>query len=273
MAGQTFRHRLYLELDPQARSGGLSPTNKFLVLLIILASAQAVVETEPTVTAGREHLFRLAELAVAAVFSVEYVARLWIAPENPDCAKRRSPRLHYALTPAAIIDLMAILPTLLSFGLTGALFLRFFRVVRILRLAKLGRMSTAWGDLTSAMHSRRHELILTLILAGTAILVSSTLLYVVEGGVQPDKFGSIPRSFWWSVVTLTTVGYGDVFPVTPLGKMLAGIVAITGIGLIALPTGILAGAFSEVIQRRHAQEREAEERAAKPRAKRGTRSG
>jgi voltage-gated potassium channel len=259
MTAETLRHRLYRELDPTARERrGLSLSNRVLVLLIVCAAALAIAETEPTIVDGREGLFRGAELVLGGIFLAEYLARLWIAPENADCARHRSPRLYYALTPAALIDLLAVLPTILSFGMGGALFLRFFRVLRILRLAKLGRMSTAWSDLMSAVKSRRYELTLTVILAGVAILISSTLLYLVEGGAQPDKFGSIPRAFWWSVVTLTTVGYGDVFPVTALGKFLAGVVAITGIGLIALPTGILAGAFSETLQRRRESESESE---------------
>jgi len=257
MASTTLRHQVYCELDPAAREHrGLSLTNKLLVVLIILASAQAIVETEPTIVAGREELFRSTELMFGLIFSVEYLARLWIAPENPYCSKQRYPRLSYVFTPSALIDLAAILPTLLSMGMTGALFLRFFRVLRIFRLAKLGRMSSAWSDLAAALHSRRYELMLTVMLAGVAILVSSTMLYLAEGGVQPDKFGSIPRSFWWSVVTLTTVGYGDAFPVTALGKVFAGVVAIMGIGLIAIPSGILASAFSETLQRRRQRELE-----------------
>lgn len=111
-------------------------------------------------------------------------------------------------------------------------------------------MSRAWRDIAAAIHSRRTELILTLGLALIAMLVASTFLYWAEGDVQPDKFGSIPRALWWSVVTLTTVGYGDVYPVTPLGKIFAAILAVGGIGLIALPTGILAAAFSDAMQRR-----------------------
>jgi voltage-gated potassium channel len=127
-------------------------------------------------------------------------------------------------------------------------------VLRILRLAKLGRMSRAWDDLVGAFRSRRHELYLTISLAGLVILVSSTLLYLAEADAQPDKFGSIPRAFWWSIVTLTTVGYGDAYPVTPIGKLLSGMVAVAGIGLIALPAGILAGAFTETMQRRREKE-------------------
>jgi voltage-gated potassium channel len=130
------------------------------------------------------------------------------------------------------------------------------RVLRLVRLAKLGRLSRAWNDIVSAVHSRRDELLLTLGLAFILILFSSTLMYWAEGGVQPDKFGSIPRSFWWAVVTLTTVGYGDVYPITPLGEFCAGLVAIAGIGVIALPTGILAAAFSDTVQRRKADRHE-----------------
>jgi voltage-gated potassium channel len=247
----TLRHRVYCELDPAAREGpGLSLANRLLVVLILLATALAVADTEAALTTGREHLFRAAELLLTAIFIVEYAARLWVAPENPVCRQSRLPRLRYALTPAAIIDLLAIIPTLLSFGAGGALFLRFFRVLRILRLAKLGRMSTAWDDLVEAFRSRRHELYLTVGLAALVILISSTLLYLAEADAQPDKFGSIPRAFWWSVVTLTTVGYGDVYPVTLAGKLMSAMVAVAGIGLIALPAGILAGAFSETMQRR-----------------------
>lgn len=119
--------------------------------------------------------------------------------------------------------------------------------------------SATWANLARAVHSRRSELFLTLGLAALAMLLSSTLLYWAEGEAQPDKFGSIPRAFWWAVVTLTTVGYGDVFPITVLGKVFAAGVAFSGIGLIALPTSILAAAFSEVMQGARATVRNSDE--------------
>ncbi|WP_118857530.1 ion transporter [Sphingomonas mesophila] len=246
-----LRRRVYVELEPRARDGqGLSATNKFLVLCIIIASALAILDTEPMVSSGREDGFRLAELAFGAIFTVEYLLRLWIAPDNPVWAKHRFPRLRYAFSVQAIIDLLAIVPTFFAFGGGGSVLLRFFRVLRIMRLAKLGRMSSAWQDLATALSERRHELFLTISIAGFVLLVASTLMYWAEADAQPDKFGSIPRAMWWCIVTLTTVGYGDVFPMTVLGKGLAGLVALAGIGLIAMPTGILAAAFSDVVQRR-----------------------
>ena len=252
MAGRTARTAAYELLEPHPHGEpGLSPANKVLVVCIILASAFAILETEPTLYAGRAPLFRSAELLFGGIFSVDYLLRLWIAPENPAYAGRRFPRLRYAVSVPAIIDLLAIVPTLASLGAGGgSVLLRFFRVLRILRLAKLGRMSDAWHDVATAIHERRHELLLTISIAGFVLLVASTMMYWAEGLAQPDKFGSIPRSMWWCIITLTTVGYGDAYPVTILGKILSGVVALAGIGLIAMPTGILAAAFSDVVQRR-----------------------
>ncbi|WP_395000386.1 ion transporter [Sphingomonas sp.] len=245
----TLRHDLYRQLDPAARTGYLSLLNRLLVLSICLAAFVAVIETEPMIVAGRETMFRHIELAFGTLFGLEYLARLWVCVEQPEHHGVRQSRWRYAVSPAAIIDLIAILPALVALAGGGALVLRFFRVLRILRLAKLGRMSRAWLNLIEAVHSRRHELWLIFALAGVAILVSSTLLYWAESHAQPEKFGSIPRAFWWAMVTLTTVGYGDIYPITPLGKFFASMVAVAGIGLIALPTGILAAAFSDAMQR------------------------
>lgn len=254
-----LRHKVYEALEPRAREAhGLSLANKFLVVFIVLASAFAILETEASISGPNHYLFRGAELVFGAIFSAEYLLRLWIAPANPVWAAYRFPRLRYAFSLPAIIDFLAIVPTLFSLGAGGgSVLLRFFRVLRILRLAKLGRLSNAWTDMAGAMHERRHELLLTISIALFVLLVSSTMMYWAEGIAQPDKFGSIPRSMWWCIVTLTTVGYGDVYPVTVLGKILSGLVAIAGIGLIAMPTGILAAAFSDVVQRRREATRDA----------------
>ena len=128
--------------------------------------------------------------------------------------------------------------------------LRLIRLLRLLRIARLGRYSQAMSAIIEAISIRRYELILSMAVAMVLLVFSSACLYVLEGDVQEEAFGSIPRSLWWSIATLTTVGYGDVTPITALGKVFAAITAITGVGMIALPTGILASAFSDVLQKR-----------------------
>jgi voltage-gated potassium channel len=135
------------------------------------------------------------------------------------------------------------------------------RLVRVLRLAKLGRFTQASRALSTAVHARRYELIISVGVAFFILLLTSTLMYIVEGHAQPQAFGSIPRAMWWAIATLTTVGYGDAVPITPFGRVLGGITAATGVGLIAMPAGILAAAMSDAIHaRRHAEHKDAIER-------------
>lgn len=250
-----LKKAVWRQVDPLAQPGRLTFTNKLVILLILAAVGSAIIETEPTVAAGREAAFRDLELVFVAFFSVEYLLRLWIADLNPDFSSSRYPRLKFVTSWPAIIDLLSILPTLFAFAGGATLALRFVRFFRILRLARLGRFSEAWQDLAAAIRSRSEELFLAFSLAAMTLLVASTLLYWAEGDAQPDRFGSIPRSLWWGVVTLTTVGYGDVYPITPLGKFFSALVSIAAIGLIALPTGIMAAAMSDAIQRRKSRPR------------------
>jgi voltage-gated potassium channel len=155
------------------------------------------------------------------------------------------------LTPLALLDLAAIAPFLLGYGTTDTFLLRVLRLLRIFRLARLGRFSVAIHLLAGAIRSRRYELSLSFVIAASVLVLSSALMYALEADAQPETFGSIPRALWWSVATLTTVGYGDVYPITPAGRVLAGLTAISAIGLIAMPTGILAAAFSDAFQAHH----------------------
>ena len=252
----TLRRKLYVQLDP-ARwpTKGLSPLNKLICAVILLATAMAVVETEPMVTQGRERLFRVAELAFGLFFAAEYLARLWVVAEVDGSSPTWRRRLRFVFSPSGLIDLAVIATSFAPFLTGNAQMLRLLRLIRIVRLAKLGRMSAAMRHLGEAIASRRMELGLTAGIGIGLMVTGATLLYWIEGDVQPDKFGSIPRALWWAVITLTTTGYGDSYPVTPLGKAVAACVAICGIGVIALPTGILAAAFSDALQRAEAAKR------------------
>jgi voltage-gated potassium channel len=260
-AGGRFRLRswVHVQLDPHGRpGGGLSTLNWLLVGLILAASLAGVLETEPTLTSRLGGLFTGLEVAFGGLFSLEYAARLWTAPEPPGPSPAWRKRLAFILSPAAIADLIAVVSSFLPVVGPSAVLLRGVRLARILRLAKLGRMSRAMHHIAAAISDRREELFLSFVAGLVLMVVSATALYFVEGPVQPDKFGSIPRALWWSVATLTTIGYGDVYPVTPLGKVLASLTAIFSIGLVAMPTGILAAAFSDAVQR-HRQRSESGE--------------
>lgn len=238
-----FRH---LESSPNGESK-LSRVNRLLILFIVFSSTVAILETEITIRSQFPSFFKNIEILVVTIFTAEYVLR-FIAVGYDRNYQGIKGRVKYIFSFWSIIDLMAILPFFLT-GLTdNTFFLRLIRILRILRLAKLGRYSTALQAIVSATARKKHELIMSAVVAFSVMLTSSTLLYVLEGSIQPDAFGSIIRSVWWSIATLTTVGYGDVTPITAAGRFFAGITAIAGIGLIAMPTGILASAFSEALR-------------------------
>lgn len=245
----SMRRALWRQLDPTAyEHKGLSPLNKIVVLTVLVASLAAIVETEPSIENWCPELFDYAETVFTVLFAFEYLARLWVEGEN---AQYRGiiGRFRYALTPAAVLDLIAFLPGLLAPALPNLFLLRIARLLRILRLARLGRFSLAIRHLSYAVHERREELLLSVMLATIVLIFSATAMYLLEGESSPDAFGSIPRALWWSVCTLTTVGYGDIYPHTVSGKICSGLTAIAGIGLIAMPTGILAAAFSDAFQK------------------------
>ena len=253
-----LRHKLYVALEPTRHGkSGLSALNRLIVLVIVLSVAFAVLESEPSIHDLAPRLFTDLEFGFGIFFLVEYVARLWVAPEIPGYSGGMRGRLRYAMTPAALLDLLAVAPLFVTAVTGEAYVLRTLRLVRVLRLAKLGRFTTASRALSAAVHARRYELLVSIAVAGFILLLTSTLMYLVEGHEQPEIFGSIPRSMWWAISTLTTVGYGDAVPATLLGRVLGGITAVTGIGLIAMPAGILAAAMSDALQaRRRAEQRQ-----------------
>jgi len=222
-----------------------------ILLILILVNALAVVlESVDDLNQKYGTLFHALEMVSVAIFTIEYLLRLWVAPLNPKYAGRFG-RLRYALSLMAIIDLLAILPTFLPLIFTVDIrFIRILRIFRLFRLFKMSRYVQSLDSLDDVVRSKREELVVTVVLISMMLLLSSSLMYLFETEAQPDKFPDIPSTLWWGVVTLTTVGYGDVFPITPAGKVFGGFIAFLGIGMFALPTGILASGFAEEIKNR-----------------------
>ncbi|MGH9360527.1 MAG: ion transporter [Thermoanaerobaculia bacterium] len=249
-----LRSRVHEYLEAPPVSLGPRVVQLGITALIALNVAAVVVGTVSTEAEGAwapleeryAIAFGLLEQVSVAVFSAEYLLRLWSATADPRFARPLLGRVRYALTPMAIVDLLAILPSF--FAASGFLAVRALRLVRVFRIFKLARYSVALKTLRAVLLAKRAELCLTVFLIGILLVLVSTALYYLEHQAQPDKFSSIPATMWWGIVTLTTVGYGDISPLTPLGKLMAGVAAVFGIGIVALPAAILGSAFIQELE-------------------------
>lgn len=226
-----------------------------MTALIGLNVLAIILETVPELQAAYGAFFMAFEVFSIGVFTVEYLLRVWSITASPDYSHPISGRLRYALTPMAMIDFLAIAPFFLAFifpihlGVT-----RILRFVRLMRLLKLTRYATPLQTLGTVLRERRDQLLICLFIVLILLLFSASAVYMVENPAQPEVFTSIPAAMWWGVATLTTVGYGDVYPITGLGRVLGGIIAILGVGMFALPAGILASGFAEELERQQKKE-------------------
>ena len=247
----TARRRIFQQLEPSAWPGaGLSPVNTFLVAVILVATLVMIIETEPAVNETHAVLLDFCGWVFGLIFMVEYATRIWAAAERANDGGGWSARLRFILSPWGLVDLFVVVATVAPLIDPNITALRLVRLGRIVLMGKLGHMTDALSDFGMVIRSRRYELAITLGLCLSVMLFGATVMWLTEGGTQPEQFGSIPRALWWAVVTLTTIGYGDAYPVTALGRLFSAIFSLAGIGLIALPSGILASAFSELAQRR-----------------------
>lgn len=251
---KSFQQNLWDWLDAEESEGWYADVITYgIMTLIVLNVFAGMVETIPHVQEQFGKPLFIFEVISSAVFAIEYIARLWAA--GADSRYRGAwGRLRFALTPMALIDLAAILPSLLLFT-SDLRALRTLRLVRLLRGIKLFRYSRSLALLRRVLRESSEQLLLCVGLLFVLLVSSAALLYAAENEAQPDAFSSIPASLWWAVCTLTTVGYGDVYPVTPIGKLLASIISIVGVGFVALPAGILAGGFSDALTERREQDR------------------
>lgn len=239
--------QLFIGAQPNGR---LTLLNRLLVMIILLAVASGALATEPAISGEWHHLLLLGEMVFGTVFLIEYVARIYAAADEPgpDSAWRK--RWRFIRSPIGLIDLVVVVSTMMPLVTADAAMLRTVRLLRVIAVMKFGRFSQALKEVWGAISERGDDLIVTMTLGAILLLFGATALYMAEGHIQPEQFGSIPRALWWSVITFTTVGYGDAYPVTTVGKVLASFVALSGVAFVAMPTGIIAAAFSEAMQRR-----------------------
>ncbi len=239
-----FRRKVYLMLGGEGhRSRLVRAIDYGLMALICVNCVFSMLESVERLAVVHGRKFHDFDIISVAIFSVEYLLRLWTAVEMP---KYRHPvwgRLRWLTTPLAIVDLLAVLPFYLGFIFQFDL--RELRVLRLLRIFKLSRYSNAIGIMTAVLRREARAMWTVMFVFLILLLFISSLMYLVEHPVQPEVFSDVPTALWWGVETMTTLGYGDMIPATPWGKLLGGLTAILGVGMIALPAGIMASGFTE----------------------------
>lgn len=223
----------------------------FLISLIILNVLALILETVPEYYQQYGSFFYIFEVASIIFFTLEYILRIYSISEDPEYAHPVTGRLKYSITPLAIIDLLAFLPFYLPLIGIDLRFFRMLRIFRLLRLFKVTRYFTPLIIIMDVIRNKKQELSISVLFLIFMLVFLSCIMYFVEHEAQPEVFTSIPATMWYGVATLTTVGYGDVYPITVLGRITGGCIAIIGIGFFALPAGILTAGFTEEISKRN----------------------
>ena len=245
----TLRRKLYNLLESTEDRSGLSAfIDIALVILIVINILSVVLESVESMSNRFGVVFEYIEVMSVAVFTIEYLVRLWVCPEDPIEGANPNPRLKHMRSPMSVIDILAILPFYLTY--LFAIDLRFLRVLRLLRILKLTRYSSAMTMLLDVFREEASAFFAGFFILMVLLILAASGAYLAEHEVQPEKFGSIPAAMWWSMATLTTVGYGDVTPVTVAGKIFGACVTIVGIGMAALPAGILANGLATQLNRK-----------------------
>lgn len=218
-----------------------------IICLIMLSVGELVLASVPGMLDHYFWLFVIVEVVTAVVFSIEYILRMWSCTADERYQKPLSGRIRYALTPLVLIDLISILPYYLTLLIPGVN-VTFLRTLRVFRFFKLGRYSRSFRIMIRVLKRNSEALLGTVFIIMVVLIIAASLMYQIEYSAQPEVFSSIPEAMWWGIVTIATIGYGDMVPITPEGKILGFVISLVGIGLFALPAGILASGFSEVIK-------------------------
>ena len=221
-----------------------------LIVTILISVAAIVLESVPVLSSKYQGIFEWIQLMSTMIFAIEYGLRVWSIVESKRVEYRAqiSGRVRFIFSPLALIDLIAIAPTLVSMLIN--MDLRFLRVVRLLRLLKLARYSPAIGVLWNVISQERQAIKASISILLLVLIFASSGIFIFENAAQPEAFSSIPAAMWWAVATVTTVGYGDITPITAGGKLFGSCISFIGVGMVAIPTGILASGFSDELRKR-----------------------
>lgn len=223
----------------------------FIISLITLNGIAMILETVEMLGQNFHYFFWLIEAISVPIFTIEYLVRLWACTATPEYSHSIFGRLKYFFKPLSLVDLLAILPFYLAFMTVDLRTIRVLRIFRIIRLARLTRYSSAMWTFHRVFLKKKDELTVGLSTTAMLLVLTSTLIYYAENTAQPDKFSSIPASMYWGIVTLTTLGYGDVVPITSMGKLLGALTGLLGIAIFAIPAGILASGFADEVRNRN----------------------
>ncbi|GAB4454801.1 MAG: ion transporter [Armatimonadaceae bacterium] len=255
MPGKPLRQRVWEVVEVAQGEDRLSRAfDIFLMATIFVAVTAAIFSTVKQYHDAYLPLFRGIEYFTVTVFTIEYLLRLWSCPTDPRFADPVLGRLRFVFTPIALIDLLAIVPFFLLFWNADLLYLRSLRLFQLFRIAKLTRYFDSLQMIGRVVRDRAEQLLISLGILAVLLILAAALIYQIEGKSQPEAFPDIPTAMWWAVVTLTTVGYGDVYPVSQLGRFLGACIAVMGIALFALPTAILGAGFMDELERKRRRE-------------------
>ncbi len=248
-AHRSLRGKVYALLEPTGHSGKLHTyLDNFIMFWVLVSIVSVILESVDSIHQALRLEFQVIDVLSFSIFTLEYLARLYAAPENPRLRHLGMARWRYACTGPALIDLVTILPFLLERFLPFSVDLRFLRVFRLARLLKLTRYTTAAGTLYQVVRREWQVIMAAVFVMLLLVVLTASMGYIFEHEAQPDKFENIPQSIYWAVVTLASVGYGDISPVTPMGRFLTVILALMGIGIFAIPAGLLASAFTDQLR-------------------------
>jgi voltage-gated potassium channel Kch len=247
--GRTFRQKVFSLLHATPTSGPLHRyIDRLIIASVLISVVSIVLETVPAIHAIFKDEFAFLEILTVTLFTIEYLARVYSASELFKYSKPIRGRLRYMVTIPALIDLVSILPYFLGLLLNQVIDTRFFRIFRLTRLLKVTRYTGTLNTLIKAISREKRVLFASAFMMLLLVVLTASLGYELEHDAQPDKFDSIPSAMYWAVITLASVGYGDISPITPMGRAMTVVISLIGIGIFAIPAGLMASAFTDQLR-------------------------